>query len=486
LAQASSLIYLLAGASLLMVSLRAVIPPGTWVAMTLLLHATRSMPLASGLAPTWLVLFVALAVTNQGIIPAPGPIYVAIVALNATAATIPFALDRIATARAGSAAAILIFPLAWVAMEFLRSRLPQQATWGSLAYSQYGFLPLMQVAAWLGIWGISFAIAWFASTFEMAWSLGFEWSIVRAPVMACAAGIGGIVLAGAVRVALAPTDRASVRAATLHRPVDLFAPGEITHITEGRVAPADRERLGGKLTRLHEWFLEESRREGRAGARLVVWPEGNLLVFQHDEASFLERARRLAADAQLYLAMGLATIHPGETLPFENKLVLIDPTGHLVASYRKSHAVPGWEAGIMRPGDGRLPVIETPLGRIASAICYDADFPEFVRQAGRGAADLLIVPANDWRQVKTLHLQMHAFRAIENGVPLVRAASSGLSAAADPWGRVLAMADDFAPGDRTMTAQVPIGRVPTLYVTIGDLFAWACVAALVLALVAPR
>ena len=72
-----------------------------------------------------------------------------------------------------------MFPLAFVAAEFLRSRLTPAATWGSIAYTQYGYLPLMQVAAFVGICGITFLIAWFASTVEWAWSRGFEWSVVR-------------------------------------------------------------------------------------------------------------------------------------------------------------------------------------------------------------------------------------------------------------------------------------------------------------------
>ena len=50
-------------------------------------------------------------------------------------------------------------------------------------------------------------------------------------------------------------------------------------------------------------------------------------------------------------------------------------------------------------------------------------FPEFIRQAAQGSADLLIVPVNDWKEIKDIHFQMAAFRAIENGVPLVRAAA---------------------------------------------------------------
>ena len=175
------------------------------------------------------------------------------------------------------------------------------------------------------------------------------------------------------------------------------------------------------------------------GARLVVWPEGNLLVFKEDEAAFLERARQLAASEHVYLAMGMGTIHIGEPLPFENKLVLIDPAGTTRMSYLKSHPCQAGRRASCGRGDGRVPIVSTDAGRIAGMVCFDADFPDFVRQAAQGDADVLILPVNDWLAVKDIHFQMAAFRSIENGLPLVRAAASGLSAAFDPWGRVLAV-----------------------------------------------
>lgn len=145
-------------------------------------------------------------------------------------------------------------------------------------------------------------------------------------------------------------------------------------------------------------------------------------------------------------------------------------------------AVHGLGQGNHESGGWPLAGRQTSDGRFVTAICYDADFPEFIRQAGRSSADLLILPANDWKEVKAVHSNMAAFRAIENGVPLVRATASGIWSAFDPWGRVLSMADYFAAGERTMNAQVPVGRVPTVYARIGDLFAWLCVVGLVLAL----
>jgi len=372
-------------------------------------------------------------------------------------------------------AASLAVPALWVSIAYLGALSSPHGTFGDIGYTQMDALPLIQVVAVTGIWGLTFLIAWFAATFELAWSRGFAWSAMRAPVLTFVAILTLVIVAGTLRLVLAPTDRPSVRAATLNRPADLFAPGEMTRITEGRVTAADHADLAAKVAKLQDWFLDGSRREARAGTRLIVFPEGNLLVFKTDEGAFLERASRLARDEHVYLAMGMGTIHLGEKLPFENKLVLIDPAGQTLVSYRKSHPANDWEAGIMRAGDGRVPVVGTPDGRMAGVICFDADFPEFTRQAAQGSADLLIVPVNDWRDIKDLHFRMHAFRAIETGIPVVRAAASGISSAFDPWGRVLGVTDFFAPGDRTLTVQVPMGHVPTIYATTGDLFAWLCV-----------
>jgi apolipoprotein N-acyltransferase len=174
----------------------------------------------------------------------------------------------------------------------------------------------------------------------------------------------------------------------------------------------------------------------------------------------------------------MGTIHLGDRLPFENKLVLLDPSGRIVTSHLKNRPVSGWEASIMRRGHEGVPVVATDTGRMAAAICFEADFPDFIRQAGHNAADLLILPVNDWKSIKNIHVQMHVFRAIENGVPIVRAAATGLSVAIDPWGRLLSVSDFFAAGDRTMTAQLPMGRIPTLYARTGDWFSWLCVAGL--------
>jgi apolipoprotein N-acyltransferase len=92
---------------------------------------------------------------------------------------------------------------------------------------------------------------------------------------------------------------------------------------------------------------------------------------------------------------------------------------------------------------------------------------------------MLLDPSNDWPAIDPWHTQMASFRAIEQGVILVRHASQGLSAAFDYQGRRLAAMDDYQSMDKVMVTQVPIRGVPTIYSRLGDWFAWVSLASLV-------
>ncbi len=122
-----------------------------------------------------------------------------------------------------------------------------------------------------------------------------------------------------------------------------------------------------------------------------------------------------------------------------------------------------------------MPIVDSPYGRLANVICFDADYPATVRQAGQAGADLLLVPSDDWKALDPSHAQDVTFRAIENGFSIVRQASKGLSIAVDYEGRVLSTSDYFTTDQQVMVAYVPMHGVRTIYATIGDLFAWLCI-----------
>jgi len=133
-----------------------------------------------------------------------------------------------------------------------------------------------------------------------------------------------------------------------------------------------------------------------------------------------------------------------------------------------------------KPGPGVVPVVDTPYGRLATVICYDADFPALVRQAGRADADILLVPSSDWDAVGELHARMVVPRAIENGVAVVRPTRKGVSTALDSHGTTLGRADYYTQDAVSMIVDVPTQGRTTVYSRIGDAFAWVAVSGLLL------
>ena len=459
---------------------KGTIPLASWLAPIFILHFARITPPIAGLLSIGLVLLAAAAVSNRGVIPLSGFAYFGVVSMIAIALTITYMADRLLASRFAGIASTLIFPMTCVSVEFINTSTGPFGSWGAVAYTQNGNLPLMQLVSVTGVFGISFLIAWFASVVNWAWDHDFAWYAIRGGVLLYAGVFSLVMLAGATRLALGASDVKSIRAAVISGPEGMFHPGDETRILHGEVRNEERAQFRKTFGGLQDWFFANTRREAQAGARIVVWPEANLLVFKEDESTFLERAQRLALEEQIYLLMGTGVLDLDVPRPLENKAVLINPSGEIEFSYLKSRLVPGWEAKVSSPGNGHLPISDTQYGRVAAAICYEMDFPQLIQQAGRAGADLLLTPASDWKTIKHLHFQMAVFRAIENGVSMVRATKGGLSGAVDAFGRTLAVTDHFSPGAQIMIVQIPLTHVSTIYARAGDLFAWLCVTSLLI------
>ena len=128
-----------------------------------------------------------------------------------------------------------------------------------------------------------------------------------------------------------------------------------------------------------------------------------------------------------------------------------------------------------RQTDGVLHSVDTPYGRLSAIICWDADFPSIIRQAGQQQIDLLFIPANDWLEIKDIHAGMATFRAVENGMAIFRQTGQGVSLLTDSYGRVIERIDTFQQQSSGQFEAVHISEarpasVPTLYPHIGDLF----------------
>ena len=222
-------------------------------------------------------------------------------------------------------------------------------------------------------------------------------------------------------------------------------------------------------------LFDRTRMAADSGAKIVAWAEAAAYVLEEDEQAFLERASRVAAEKQIYLETGIILILSPEADPSnENRSLLWGPDGEMLWDYEKSTEVLG---DGNRPGPGLVPFADTPYGKLAGIICFDADFPALVRQAGRGGADILLVPSSDWDTIAEVHNDMAVFRAVENGASIVRPTRKGISSAVDFQGRTLAVDPDPFTGDNaTLLADVPTeGRTTPYAALFGDVVAWASV-----------
>jgi len=451
---------------------RLAVPLLAWVAPVFFLRFMRSVQRVSlGLLAVALAGMAMLAISWRGMIAIPPPADSLFIVFTGLLSTLPLWVDRRLTPRLGGFTGTLVFPLASTVLEFANMGLGSPlGSFGATAYSQAGNLVLLQLLSVTGIWGLTLLMAWPASLFNWAWERGWDWPELHRGLMAAAAVLSAVWLFGEIRLAAADLAPGTVRVAA----VTAASPDLNELMPQRRADPAA---FRTNTAAMRDAYFAASLREARAGAEIVLWPEGAGLVAEEDEPDLTTRAAAMARDESLYLAVPFFTLFAAEGRPPENRLRVFGPSGELVLDHVKygGNVIEG-----SLKGDGKLRWVDTPFGRLSGVICWDTDFIPNIRQAGRQRVDILLSPAHDWEAITPLHGQMSVFRAIENGLSVVRLADQGLSIVADPYGRTLAAMDHFRATERVMVAQVPLRGVATIYARIGDLCGWLSVLGLAL------
>jgi apolipoprotein N-acyltransferase len=455
------------------------IPLAAWLYPLFLLRFVRTHRPATGFLGACLVNVAATGIwLYQTGLPLNGLLLAGMVG-GALCFALPYLADRLVSPRLGGWVSTLIFPLSFVTVDYLKMLVSPIGSMPSLAYTQYGDLPLLQLLSVTGIAGIVFLITWFASMANRAWEEHFAWGKIGGGTLLYGSLLASVLLGGGARLAFLPPEAQTVRVAGISVPptvvTQAFKPAEhaLTALFSGTGTQADRALARAACKTIDDDLLLRSEREASAGAKIIVWPEGGGAILQEDEPALLAQAAAVAQKMHIYLEMGQGVL--ARQAPYgQDKAILIDPQGRVIWSYEKAHPVPGQDHLI--PGAGLVPTVDTPYGRISNVICFDGNFPALLRQAGQASVDLMLVPSNDWREIDPWHAQNSTFRAIENGFSLVRQTSHGLSIAVDYEGRVLASSDYFVTQEQVMVAFVPTKGVQTIYALVGDLFAQLCLA----------
>ena len=356
--------------------------------------------------------------------------------------------------------AALSFPAFWVTLEYLNNVSSPHGTFSNLGYTQMDFLPVLQVTAVAGIWGITFCLFLLPAT--LAAVLNQPGTPSQKKRLATAAGMFlALVLGwGSWRVMATPAAEHSVR-------VGLLATGV------GSTFPQDN----ASALRLLQDYSNKAARLAAQGAQVIVLPEKIAVVTDQgaDQVDALYAAT--AARAKASIVVGLDR---GTPIKRFNEARLYVPQETAATVYDKHHLVPGFE-DVDQAGT-TIRVLERPSGVWGLQICKDMDFPALSRQYGSQGVGLLLVPAWDFTLDGWLHGRMAVLRGVESGFTIVRAAKQGVLSVSDDRGRILAEQDAATVPSASLVATAPIRHDNTLYMRWGDWFAWLNAAGLVLLL----
>ena len=367
-------------------------------------------------------------------------------------------------------------PFLWVATELLRVHTFFQFPWCLLGYSQQPLAPVIQIASVTAVFGVSFVLVATSALLAMAILDARERRLWL---------IGLVTLQGAVW---------GVGAWMLARPLN--ETGRITvGLVQGGIRQEDKwqpENAWSNVSR----HLELTRDAARRGARLVVWPESAVPFLYDEEPELSALLQELVRRDALYVYFGNDDREPPPHARIFVGAKLLAPDGEIAARYRKMHLVPFGEYVPLKPlftFGGRVAAkvvqevadftpgteavnVSVEGHRVGGYICYEAIFPALVRRFPADGAELLVNITNDaWYGTTSApyqHLAMAAFRAVENGRYMVRAANTGITAVVDPRGRILEQTKLF---DRAvLVREVPFVAETTFYTRHGDVFAYAC------------
>jgi apolipoprotein N-acyltransferase len=225
-------------------------------------------------------------------------------------------------------------------------------------------------------------------------------------------------------------------------------------------------------------------------APLVIWPELPAPLYFYSDPDFHHAAQEIAVRHGYFLFGTVAYTRARDAL---NSAVLLGPDGGEIGRYDKIDLVPfgefvppvfGFvnritqEAGGFVPGD-TIKVLAAGEDRLGVFICYEAAFPDLVRQFTRQGANVLVNLSNDGyfghSEAREQHLLIARMRAVENRRFLIRSTNDGLTAIIDPSGRII----QSIPPYRQLAAPIRYGVVneTTFYARHGDWFAWGCLLA---------
>jgi len=393
--------------------------------------------------------------------------------------------------------ALMAAPVLWVAVELARTRI-SGFPWDLLGVTQVDNIPLGRIARFTGVYGLSFEIMLVNAAVAAAFLLRRD---KRKPLLLMA--LSAACVLQATRWIMPPALLADHTAVLVQQNVPILDSADWTK-------EYFNETLRD-LTSISTSAVDNgARQRGLPRPGLIVWPESPAPFYTTDP-TFRDAVSGMARQSNAWVvagSLGVRNASPGVPTQVYNSAALVTPGGEWVARYDKIHLVPFGEyvpfrrmfsfasgltdqVGDFARGNSRAP-LQAGDTRLGVFICYESIFPDEVRQTAAEGAQVFVNISNDgWygdSGAYAQHLKQARMRAVENDRWLLRDTNTGVTAAIDPLGRIVAQ---IPRKTRTaLLAPYALSNETTFYTRHGDWFAYLCVffslAAFVLRLIAKR
>jgi apolipoprotein N-acyltransferase len=391
-----------------------------------------------------------------------------------------FALARLIWTR--DASRVLALACGLTIAEWLRGQLLTGFPWNAFGYALSEPLALAQTASLIGLWGMTFlTVAIFSSPAALIDGTSRGRKPWIAPVMAILVLIA-MGIFGAIRLSLHPTS--SVANTKLR-------------IMQPNLQQDQKFNYSAKAAVMQKYLALSDRASGPEStgvrdASILIWPESAFPFFLTREADAMAQIADLLPKSTTLITGSVRApdLPPGTRVTRAyNSIYVIDHDGSVLEVYDKLHLVPFGEflpfqdlmeklgfvqltkvQGGFIPGTVRRTMAIPGAPRALPLICYEAIFPADLAARDDRPGWIVNLTNDGWFGISTgpyQHLQQARLRAVEQGLPVVRAANTGISAAIDPLGRIVARLGLGIEG--VLDSTLPAAIAPTVYARFGDI-----------------
>jgi len=436
------------------------IPVSIWIVLICFLRFSRLNRPWVGFLSIFSISIVSNVFIWKGIIPLPTPLYYIVSTIGAIFFSVPFLIERLVNGEKRSYSQTLVYPALFTFFSYLLSLISPSGTFSSIGFSQSNLI-LIQIVSLTGIWGIIFILGWTASTINYLLDNYISKQKIYFSLVLYLPIIGLVLVYGIFRI-YNSNSKETIKIAGIINDHNFNKPVK-DNLDEFIKSSNDNDQL----------LFTETKSCVQNGAKIIFWQEGALMVLDSLEHDLIQKAKIFSQENNIYLGMSvfsLSIYFPSK--PAENKIIWITPQGKIGFEYLKSFPTP---TEIVLKGDKQPKVISTQFFNLSSVICFDMNFPGFIREFGKKNVDILCVPAHDWREITPYHANISLFRGIENGFSIFRTTGNGLSVAFKSDGSLISKLNSFDSQEKILYAEVPIHRQFALYTIAGDFLPWVSI-----------